>query len=566
MKDMPEFIWRDGGEYNLAGLRRAVSDFGEKRLLAPLSQGQAPDWLPLDGKLLKNFKSAHEKVKDPEFRNTEISYCFHTLTQLLTFFNRAHYDSPGLNGGARYAVRFGLLCARLIDAVVIDDSLPDLRKPETVTHTDTYMRRVLEARGEDTSIVEKGRDKSSLKGLKVLVANDDPNICNLLACILKMKGAEVIEAYDGAEAYDLAWRRNPDIILLNFRMPKMDGLETCKKLKDNPRTWNIPVLLESALHEADFMEEAVRSGASDWIFGSALNLNPTRLARSISYIHTCESLQRASFSGEEVIKIMGDNESEKKIEQCIKDSDMSDEEKFRQIHHIIDNKPDFSERVMLRNKFREPILMLAKRILKSQGYLPQEDKSEGSSQAGEDAETLKSDYAGLSDEEKLRKYYGGNCLSEEQISNMQRASNRANPELDARSRKLVEGMFRDTARQHSKEFEEQTDKFIAINSQLLSVCDEINKKMTSINALVSELKGMFDPDVAARINAGLADYEKLRKEMDALLQGENVKAIIDTGDAAALATYCAKLTACAEKAEKALETIAKIHKLALKSH
>jgi hypothetical protein len=169
------------------------------------------------------------------------------------------------------------------------------------------------------------------------------------------------------------------------------------------------------------------------------------------------------------------------------------------------------------------------------------------------------------EDEMLRQYYGGSSASEEQIARMLKLSNRETPQLRSRSRGLIEGMIKETARQHGKEFEEQANMFIAINNELLSICEKINKRIDAISSLLSEHEGTFEPNVARRINKSLSNYENVREEMNSLLKGENVEEILKSGDMKALVRYCSKLTLCVEKAKKALSTIEHVRKLMLKS-
>jgi DNA-binding response OmpR family regulator len=85
------------------------------------------------------------------------------------------------------------------------------------------------------------RMPEELQGKKVLVADDDPPILRIVQMVLSRVGLEVITAADGEEAFQKAVREKPDAILLDIRMPKMDGLELCSKLKATEATAEIPV-------------------------------------------------------------------------------------------------------------------------------------------------------------------------------------------------------------------------------------------------------------------------------------------------------------------------------------
>jgi two-component system, OmpR family, alkaline phosphatase synthesis response regulator PhoP len=81
---------------------------------------------------------------------------------------------------------------------------------------------------------------------KVLVADDEIHIIHVVAIKLRNNGYEVIAANNGAEAYDLACRENPDIVVTDYQMPLMTGIELITKLRGDERTKDIPVVLLTA--------------------------------------------------------------------------------------------------------------------------------------------------------------------------------------------------------------------------------------------------------------------------------------------------------------------------------
>ncbi len=81
---------------------------------------------------------------------------------------------------------------------------------------------------------------------KVLVVDDEVHIVHVVAIKLRNNGYEPITAGNGQEAYDLACRENPDIIIADYMMPVMSGLELLEKLRENEATKNIPFILLTA--------------------------------------------------------------------------------------------------------------------------------------------------------------------------------------------------------------------------------------------------------------------------------------------------------------------------------
>ncbi|KWT84201.1 response regulator [Candidatus Magnetominusculus xianensis] len=104
----------------------------------------------------------------------------------------------------------------------------------------------------------------SSKG-RVLVVDDQPINVKLLDTILTRLGFEVLKAYSGQEALDIVHDTIADIILLDMMMPVMDGLETCRQLKADPLTSNIPVLFISALTDVSDKVNAFTYGGVDYI-------------------------------------------------------------------------------------------------------------------------------------------------------------------------------------------------------------------------------------------------------------------------------------------------------------
>jgi CheY-like chemotaxis protein len=100
---------------------------------------------------------------------------------------------------------------------------------------------------------------------KVLVAEDEPDIRMLTSFSLRYGGFEVVEAADGMEAVQLAERERPDAILLDVRMPRMDGLTACRAIKAKPGLADIPVIFLSALGQEAEVENGKEAGAVAYI-------------------------------------------------------------------------------------------------------------------------------------------------------------------------------------------------------------------------------------------------------------------------------------------------------------
>ena len=100
---------------------------------------------------------------------------------------------------------------------------------------------------------------------KILVVDDEIYIVHILDFSLGMEGYEVITALDGEQALEKARSEKPDLIVLDIMMPKLDGYETCKILKGDPATRDIPVILLSAKGRNIDQKIGFEVGADDYI-------------------------------------------------------------------------------------------------------------------------------------------------------------------------------------------------------------------------------------------------------------------------------------------------------------
>jgi CheY-like chemotaxis protein len=81
---------------------------------------------------------------------------------------------------------------------------------------------------------------------RVLVVDDESHIVHVVRLKLSNAGYDVLSAADGEEGYESACKHRPDLIITDYQMPYMTGLEMCRRLRQNPDTENIPVLMLSA--------------------------------------------------------------------------------------------------------------------------------------------------------------------------------------------------------------------------------------------------------------------------------------------------------------------------------
>ena len=100
---------------------------------------------------------------------------------------------------------------------------------------------------------------------RILLVDDQPANLAVLTAALEPAGYEILAAQSGAAALKVALRARPDLILLDIVMPGMDGLETCRRLKDDDSTRDIPIIFISARNEMASLVEGFRAGGVDYV-------------------------------------------------------------------------------------------------------------------------------------------------------------------------------------------------------------------------------------------------------------------------------------------------------------
>ena len=100
---------------------------------------------------------------------------------------------------------------------------------------------------------------------KILIIDDYPDNVFLLQDRLEKEGFEVIKAYQGETGIQKAVEEKPDLILLDIMMPDISGFDVCKILTTNQETKLIPIILLTALTEADSLKQGLLAGAFDYV-------------------------------------------------------------------------------------------------------------------------------------------------------------------------------------------------------------------------------------------------------------------------------------------------------------
>lgn len=113
----------------------------------------------------------------------------------------------------------------------------------------------------DTQDIEPTMEPPS----RVLVVDDDTRLREGLIIILRKEGYQTVEAHNGFEAIKMTSNINPDLILLDMMMPKLNGIEVCRQLKNDESTRLIPIIMITAVHEQSEKLRAIEAGTDDFL-------------------------------------------------------------------------------------------------------------------------------------------------------------------------------------------------------------------------------------------------------------------------------------------------------------
>jgi two-component system alkaline phosphatase synthesis response regulator PhoP len=100
---------------------------------------------------------------------------------------------------------------------------------------------------------------------RILIADDNPPAAELMEEYLSDQGCELRVASDGEQALQAVAEWSPDLILLDVMMPRISGFEVCKRLRANPATHDVAVLMITALDQVSDIDRAVEAGTDDFV-------------------------------------------------------------------------------------------------------------------------------------------------------------------------------------------------------------------------------------------------------------------------------------------------------------
>ena len=111
---------------------------------------------------------------------------------------------------------------------------------------------------------------------KILIVDDEPQACQILSRLIRHLGHETAWKTGGAEALSYVDESPVDLLILDVMMPGMDGMEVLRRLRSDPKTEKLPVVMFSAVADRNFIEEAIRKGANDYWVKASFDFNQLR--------------------------------------------------------------------------------------------------------------------------------------------------------------------------------------------------------------------------------------------------------------------------------------------------
>ena len=108
---------------------------------------------------------------------------------------------------------------------------------------------------------------------KILIVDDEPQACQILSRLIRHLGHETAWKTGGADALAYIGDTPVDLLILDVMMPGMDGMEVLRRLRSDPRTQNLPVVMFSAVADRNFIKEASRKGATDYWVKASFDFN-----------------------------------------------------------------------------------------------------------------------------------------------------------------------------------------------------------------------------------------------------------------------------------------------------
>jgi two-component system, OmpR family, alkaline phosphatase synthesis response regulator PhoP len=146
--------------------------------------------------------------------------------------------------------------------------------------------------------------ENNIAGSSVLVVDDNQQNLELLVAYLEDLDCNIISAENGIKAMEIIKQSPPDLILLDVMMPQISGFEVCRRLKGDPSTTDIPIIMVTALSDIGDIERAIDSGTDDFLS------KPVNKWELIARVRTMLKLKHLTDKLERTLAYLGEIESQ----------------------------------------------------------------------------------------------------------------------------------------------------------------------------------------------------------------------------------------------------------------
>jgi len=188
---------------------------------------------------------------------------------------------------------------------------------------------------------------------RILIVDDlEPNV-RLLEAKLTAEYFDVLSAFNGRDALELAREQRPDVILLDVMMPGMDGYEVCRRLKDDSETCHIPVVMVTALDQQSDRVTGLEAGADDYLPKPVEDVALIARVKSLARLKvTTDELRLRELTGQEfgVVGASAMEEADNPAQILVVEDQPHHVKKFQDTlsqKHYVAVEPDFNEALML---------------------------------------------------------------------------------------------------------------------------------------------------------------------------------------------------------------------------
>ena len=112
---------------------------------------------------------------------------------------------------------------------------------------------------------------------RILIVDDEPQACAMMARLLRHFGHDSVCRNGGQEALDYLGGSEVDLVILDVMMPGMDGMQVLSRVRAEPRTASLPVVMFSAVADRGFIDDALRKGANDYWVKASFNFSELKV-------------------------------------------------------------------------------------------------------------------------------------------------------------------------------------------------------------------------------------------------------------------------------------------------